>query len=108
MREGGTTTPEDQRKEPSTSDGNVEQNSHMKTFWYVLILYSLVYNYNTLIFSCSNDESVVTLDIPGAFLQTDQPNDDEVIIHFTGKMIEWLAKIDPKIYRDKITINKDG
>ena len=32
MREGGTTTPEDQRKEPSTSDGKVEQNSHMKTF----------------------------------------------------------------------------
>jgi len=51
---------------------------------------------------------VVTLDIPGAFLQTDQPDDDEVVICFTGKMVEWLAKIDPKIHSDKIMINKDG
>jgi len=51
---------------------------------------------------------IVTLDIPKAFIQTDQPDDDEVIIHFMGKIVEWLAKIDPKIYRDKIIINKDG
>jgi len=51
---------------------------------------------------------VVTLDIPGAFLQTDQPGDDEVIIRSTGTMVEWLAKIDSKIYRGKITIKKTG
>ena len=52
------------------------------------------------------ESNVVTLDIPGAFLETDQPDDHEV--NFTGKLVEWLAKIDTKIYRDKITINKDG
>ena len=44
----------------------------------------------------------VTADIPGAFLQTDQPEDDEMIIRFGGPMGEALTKIDPAIYKDKI------
>ena len=47
---------------------------------------------------------VVTADIPGAFLQTDKPEDDEVIICFDGPMVKALAKIDPAIYTDTIQI----
>ena len=57
-----------------------------------------------LFLSCIQDSTehwfVVTADIPGTFLQTDQPEDDEVIIRFDGPMVEALAKIDPAIYKD--------
>ena len=58
--------------------------------------------------SCIQDSTehqfVVTVDIPGAFLQTDQPEDDEGIIRFDGPMVEVLVKINPAIYKDKIQI----
>ena len=50
----------------------------------------------------------LTADIPGAFLQTDQPEDDKVIIRFDGPMMEALAKIDPAIYKEKIQIFCNG
>ena len=55
-----------------------------------------------LFLSCLQDaiehRVVATTDIPGAFLQTDQPEDDEVIIRFDGPMVEALAQIDPTVY----------
>ena len=45
---------------------------------------------------------MVTADIPGAFLQTDQPDDEKVILRITGTLAEILAKLDPKVYGNKI------
>ena len=45
---------------------------------------------------------VITSDILGAFLQTTQPEDSEVILRFDGIMTEILAKHDPTIYCSKI------
>ena len=50
---------------------------------------------------------MATADIPGAFLQTDQPDDEEVILRITGTLVDILAKIDPKVYRSKI-IDQNG
>ena len=41
-------------------------------------------------------------------MQTDQAEDDEVIIRFDEPMVEALAKIDPAIYKDKIQIFRNG
>ena len=65
-----------------------------------------------LILSCLQDaikrRVTATGHIPGAFLQTDQLDDDEVIIRFDGPMVNALAKIDPLVYRDKIQIVRNG
>ena len=50
-----------------------------------------------LFLSCIQDSTegeyfVVTADIPGAFLQTDQPDDDEVVVQFDGPMVEGLIQ----------------
>ena len=47
---------------------------------------------------------VATCDIPGTFLQADQPKDDKAIIRSGGSTrVEALAQIDPAaMYRDKI------
>ena len=51
---------------------------------------------------------VVTADIPGAFLQTDMPEDeDPIYIKFTGSMVTLLEKIDPELYaRCTVTTRK--
>ena len=51
---------------------------------------------------------VAMCDIPGAFFQTDQPKDDEVIIKFVGPMVETPAQIDPAICKDKIQLTRKG
>ena len=65
-----------------------------------------------LFISCLQDaierRVVVTLDVPGAFLQTKQPDDDEVIICFEGPMVNALVRIDPELYSDKIQIVRNG
>ena len=50
---------------------------------------------------------VVTCDIPGAFLQSDWPKDDDCYIKFEGMMVEMLCKIDPT-YKSKVLYAKDG
>ena len=46
--------------------------------------------------------SITTADIPGAFLQTNQTNDKELILWITGTMEKTLAKLDLKVYWNKI------
>ena len=41
---------------------------------------------------------VAVADVPGAFLQTDQPLDEKVHIRLTGIMVDLLLKIDPEMY----------
>ena len=48
---------------------------------------------------------VVTLDIPGAFMQADI--DDVVHVKFEGEIAEMLVKLDPKLYR-KYVKNENG
>ena len=65
-----------------------------------------------LMISCLQDaverRIVITLDVPGAFLQTNQPDDDEVIIRFEGPMVDSLITIDPALYKNKIQIVRNG
>ena len=46
--------------------------------------------------------------MPGAFLQTDQPIDDKVIIRFEGPMVDALLEIDPAAYSGKIQIIRNS
>ena len=50
---------------------------------------------------------VATADIPGAFLQTNQPDNEEVILRITRTMAEILAKLDTKVYCSKM-IDQNG
>ena len=65
-----------------------------------------------LFISCLQDaverRIVVTLDVPGAFLQTQQPDDDEVIICFEGPMVDALVSIAPEMYQDKVQVVRNG
>ena len=55
------------------------------------------------------DRYVVTTDIPGAFLQTDMPEDeDPVYIKFTGSMVDLLEKIDHKLYSQCTIVTRKG
>jgi hypothetical protein len=46
------------------------------------------------------NRDVATLDIPGAFLQTKMPDDEEdVHVILDGRMAELLAKISPETYQ---------
>lgn len=51
---------------------------------------------------------VATTDIPGAFLQTDMPEDETVHIRISGAMAELMAKIDPDLYNQYIISRKRG
>ena len=50
---------------------------------------------------------VVTCNIPGAFLQSDWPEDNDCYIKFEGMMVEMLCEIDPT-YKNKVLYTKDG
>ena len=50
---------------------------------------------------------VVTCNIPGAFLQSDWPEDDDCYIKFEGLMVDMLCRIDPT-YKKKILYTRDG
>jgi Reverse transcriptase (RNA-dependent DNA polymerase) len=48
---------------------------------------------------------VATIDIPGAFMQADM--DELVHVRLDGKMAELMVRIDPKLYRKHIQIEKE-
>ena len=62
----------------------------------------------SVMISCTIDalerRDVATADIPGAFMQTDM--EDTVHMVLEGKMAELLVKIDPKLYRKYLLIEK--
>ena len=54
-----------------------------------------------------DDRKVITVDIPGAFLQGNWPQDEHPgYIMFEGIMVDMICKIDPS-YHDKIIWSKD-
>lgn len=55
--------------------------------------------------AAKESRKAATVDIPGAYLQTDLQN-EKVIVKFEGKMGELLELIDPKMYRKIIIIEK--
>jgi hypothetical protein len=61
-----------------------------------------------LMLSCAIDakeeQDVATVDIPGAFLHADM--DNLVHMKFEGKMAELLVKLDPKLYRKFVQVEK--
>ena len=53
-----------------------------------------------------DDQAVITVDIPGAFLQCDWPQDEHPVdIKFEGLMVNMIFEIDPSHY-DKVQWNK--
>ena len=49
------------------------------------------------------------MDIPNAFVQTDMPKKpvgERIIMKVRGKLVEWLVKLDPLRYQDKIVYKK--
>jgi hypothetical protein len=48
---------------------------------------------------------VVTVDIPGAFLHTD--NEDYVIMKMVGMLAELMAKTNSKLYQHYVILEKD-
>jgi hypothetical protein len=59
----------------------------------------------TTIFAHENRD-VATCDIPGAFLQADNP--DYVLMRLDVVLAELMVKVDPKLYRKYITTNAKG
>ena len=58
----------------------------------------------TLVIDAEEGRDVATVDIPGAFLQTDaKPG---VILKFTGAMVDILCQINPKLYQPYVTTEK--
>jgi hypothetical protein len=51
-------------------------------------------------------QDVTSCDIPGAFLQADNP--DFVLMHLDGILAELMVKVAPKLYRKYITTNAKG
>ena len=52
------------------------------------------------------NRKVVTCDLPGAYLNTD--NNEETIMLLKGKLAELMVQVDPKLYRKYITTSKKG
>ena len=52
------------------------------------------------------NQDVATCNIPGAFLQADNP--DLVLMHLDGILAELMVKVAPGIYRKFITVNAKG
>jgi hypothetical protein len=52
------------------------------------------------------NRDVATCDIPGAFLQADNP--DYVLMRLDGVLADLMVKVDPKFYRRYITTNAKG
>jgi hypothetical protein len=57
------------------------------------------------VIDAAEHRDVATVDIPGAFMQADM--DDTVHVKLEGKMVDLLVKIEPKLYRKYVLIEKD-
>ena len=57
----------------------------------------------TSLIDAKERRAVATVDVPGAFLQTDAKG-DPVYIRFQGVMVELLEMIDPKLYRKHVVV----
>eukprot|EP00957_Ditylum_brightwellii_P084518 6426542-Ditylum_brightwellii.AAC.1 len=56
------------------------------------------------IIDAMEERDVATVDIPGAFMQTEM--DDVVHMKIEGTMAELLTKLDPKMYRQYLRSEK--
>lgn len=56
----------------------------------------------TCVIDVNKERFTGTVDIQELFLQKDQPDEKEIILHLIGSMAEILETIDPKVYRNKI------
>ena len=70
-------------------------------------------NLHALFLTCIIDaiegRDVATVDIPGAFLQTEMPDDEPAVhIKLTGQMVKLLYKLDPERYGPCIIKTKTG
>jgi len=50
---------------------------------------------------------VATLDIPGAFLNTDLTDEDTIML-LRGRMVELMVQVDPQVYRKHVITSKKG
>jgi hypothetical protein len=61
----------------------------------------------TSIVNASENRDVAIVDIPNAFIQTwVQKEKDRVILHISGKVVEWLVAIAPEVYKGYVVLGK--
>jgi hypothetical protein len=58
----------------------------------------------TCIIDAMEERDVATVDVPGAFTQTDM--DELVHVWLVGPMVELLERVNPKLYRKHIVMEK--
>jgi Reverse transcriptase (RNA-dependent DNA polymerase) len=58
----------------------------------------------TCIIDAMEEQDVATVDVPGAFTQTDM--DELVHVRLVGPMVELLERVNPKLYRKHIVMEK--
>ena len=88
-------------KERSCTDGHLQQEhiTKEKSSSPTVALYTLMGSY---VMDALDDRKVITVDIPGAFLQDNWAQDEHAgYIMFEGIM-EMICKIDPSYYKDVI------
>ena len=60
----------------------------------------------TSVIDTNEGRDVVVVDIPGAFLQSDQ--DDDVWLAIDGALAELMVKVSPRIYSKYVMVNRQG
>lgn len=59
-----------------------------------------------LTIAAKEGRDVMTMDIPGAFLQTDLDEGERIHVRFEGRMAELLTMINPKLYKPNIVVER--
>ena len=67
----------------------------------------------SLFVTCAIDahegRDMMSMDIPNAFIQAGIPKrkkGERIIMKIRGRLVDWLIKISPQTYRDKVVIEK--
>ena len=60
----------------------------------------------TSLIEAKEKRDVAVADIPGAYLHADV--DEKIIVRFDGTMAEMLVRIDPKIYKPYVQVDRKG
>ena len=60
----------------------------------------------TSVIDAMENRDVVTLDIPNAFLHSNLPKENQVIMKLVGELAEIMVKLAPEIYRRYVVLEK--
>ncbi len=90
-------------KARSCANGN-KQREHIAKEEAAAPTMALISVFITLTIDVKESRKVVPIDIPGAFLHAD--NEDYVIMKMVGTLAEFMAKTNPRLYRQYVILEK--